>query len=150
GKIRAFGVSNFDVDDIDEAVAIVGPGRIVCNQVLYHLGERGIEHALIPKCVDQDIAVVAYSPFGSGRFPKRGSPGGDVLAAIADAHGVSRYQVALAFLIQQGGVLPIPKAAQVAHTLDNAAAAALELSGDELAKIAAAFPLGRKRRLAII
>ncbi|MDX1562555.1 MAG: aldo/keto reductase, partial [Gammaproteobacteria bacterium] len=63
GKIRAFGVSNFDVDDIDEAVAIVGPGRIVCNQVLYHLGERGIEHAVIPKCVDQDIAVVAYSPF---------------------------------------------------------------------------------------
>jgi len=150
GKIRAFGVSNFDTDDIDEAIAITGPGRIVCNQVLYHLEQRGIEHTLIPQCIEHDIAVVAYSPFGSGRFPRKSSPGGKVLAQIAGRHDATPHRVALAFLIQTAGVLPIPKAAQAAHVLDNAAAAALTLSGSDLAAIDAAFPRGSKRRLGMI
>src|SRR5690606_30530901 len=69
GKIRAFGVSNFGVDDLEEAVRLVGEGEIACNQVLYHLQERAIEQGVIPWCRDHGIAVVAYSPFGSGRFP---------------------------------------------------------------------------------
>ncbi|HYY06634.1 MAG TPA: aldo/keto reductase, partial [Candidatus Limnocylindria bacterium] len=83
GKIRAYGVSNFDVDETERAVAIAGEGRIACNQVLYHLEERAIEHALIPWCARHRIAVVGYSPFGAGRFPTPQSAGGRVLAAIA-------------------------------------------------------------------
>jgi diketogulonate reductase-like aldo/keto reductase len=150
GKIRAFGVSNFDVRDIEDALRITGPGRLVCNQVLYHLGQRGIEHELVPHCADRDIAVVAYSPFGSGHFPGPTSAGGRVLARIAANRHSSPYQVALAFLIAQGGVLPIPKSAQRAHTRDNAAAAELELEAAEIAAIDAAFPRGRPRRLAML
>ncbi len=86
GKIRAFGVSNFDVDDLEEALGILGPGKLACNQVLYHLQERAIEHAVIPWCQQHQVAVVAYSPFGHGEFPEPDSRGGRALAAIAQAH----------------------------------------------------------------
>src|SRR5262245_8641639 len=69
GKIRAWGVSNFDVDDLEEALALVGPGKIACNQVLYHLGDRTIEHEVLPWCERNGVAAVGYSPFGSGEFP---------------------------------------------------------------------------------
>src|SRR5262249_39735747 len=83
GKIRSWGVSNFAVDDLEKALAIAGPGRIACNQVLYHLGERAIEHRVLPWCVRHGVKVVGYSPFGSGRFPAATSPGGRVLADVA-------------------------------------------------------------------
>jgi len=150
GKIRAYGVSNFDVEDLEEAVAVAGEGRIACNQVLYHLHERTIEHAVLPWCRERGIAVVAYSPLGSGRFPEPRSSGGKVLARIAAARDASPHQVALAFLVQQGGVFAIPKAATVEHVLDNAAAAELELDGEEMRAIDAAFPVGRRGRLATI
>lgn len=69
GKIKSFGVSNFDVDDLDEALSLVGPGKLACNQVLYHAEQRAIEHAVIPWCQRNDVAVVAYSPFGHDAFP---------------------------------------------------------------------------------
>src|SRR5437016_4593430 len=87
GKIRAWGVSNFGVEELERAAALAGAERIACNQVLYHLEERTIEHAVIPWCVARGIAVVGYSPFGSGRFPGPRSRGGRVLAEIAAAHG---------------------------------------------------------------
>ena len=71
GKIRSWGVSNFDTDDLDEMLAVAGKGRIACNQVLYHLQERAIEHAVIPWCETHGVAVVAYSPFGHDDFPRR-------------------------------------------------------------------------------
>ena len=101
GKIRSWGVSNFDVDDLDEALAISGEGRIACNQVLYHLEERAIEHAVIPWCEKHGVAVVAYSPFGNGHFVSASSPGGRILKEIADAHGATARQVALAFLTRK-------------------------------------------------
>ena len=85
GKILSWGVSNFDVDDLDEALAIAGEGRIACNQVLYHLQERAIEHAVLPWCEARGVAVVAYSPFGHDSFPGPRTPGGRVLAEIAAA-----------------------------------------------------------------
>ena len=142
GKILAWGVSNFDEEELAEAVRIAGPGRVACNQVLYHLRERAIEHAVIPFCVRHDIAVVAYSPFGSGRFPARDR----ALRAIAEAHGASPYQVALRFLVRDPHVFAIPKASSAEHALENAAAADLALSGEEIARIERAFPRGRKRR----
>ena len=146
GKIRAYGVSNFDEADLAEAVAIAGEGRIACNQVLYHLGERAIEHAVIPFCRDHGIAVVAYSPFGSGDFPAATSEGGRVLAQVAAETGASLRQVALAFLLREAPVLAIPKAASAVHTEDNAKAGSLTLTADQLTRIDAAFPRGRKPR----
>jgi len=139
GKIASWGVSNFDTADLDEAHALAGPGRLACNQVLYHLGERTIEHAVIPWCQAHQVAVVAYSPFGSGAFPQASSPGGQVLAAIARERGVSARQVALAFLIRTG-TLAIPKSSQVAHVAENVAAAALELDDATWTRIDRGFP----------
>jgi diketogulonate reductase-like aldo/keto reductase len=142
GKLRSWGVSNFSVDELEEAVRIAGPGRIACNQVLYHLEERAIEHGVIPWCQRANIAVVGYSPFGNGRFPRPDTPRGRVLARVAQVHGVSPYQVALQFLIRHPHLFAIPKASREAHARDNAAAATLRLSAEELALIDAAFPLG--------
>ena len=144
GKILSWGVSNFDEDDLDEALEAAGPGQIACNQVLYHLRERAIEHAVIPWCERHGVAVTAYSPFGHDGFPAAGSAGGQVLAEIAAAHGASPRQVALAFLTRRASVFAIPKAGTPAHVEDNAGALRLSLSDADLARIDAAFPRGRK------
>ncbi|HYI01435.1 aldo/keto reductase [Hyalangium sp.] len=142
GKVRSWGLSNFGVDGLEEAVRIAGPGRIACNQVLYHLEERSIEHSVLPWCERANIAVVGYSPFGNGDFPRPESPRGRVLTSIAKAHGASPYQVALQFLIRRPSLFAIPKASHEEHARDNAAAASLKLSAEELARIAATFPMG--------
>ena len=142
GKILAWGVSNFAVDELTEVVRIAGPGRVACNQVLYHLRERAIEHEVIPFCAQHDIAVVAYSPFGSGRFPARNR----ALRGIADERGATPYQVALRFLIREPHVFAIPKAARAEHALENARAAEIELTDDDVRRIERAFPRGRKRK----
>jgi diketogulonate reductase-like aldo/keto reductase len=142
GKIRSWGVSNFGVEELEEALSLSGPGRIACNQVLYHLEERTIEHAVIPWCEKHGVAVVGYSPFGNGSFPAPDSPGGQVLASIARAHGATPYQVALQFLVRRPSLFAIPKASREAHVRDNAKAASLKLSAEELARIDAALPLG--------
>jgi diketogulonate reductase-like aldo/keto reductase len=146
GKILSWGVSNFDVDDLNEALSIAGSGRIACNQVLYHLKERTIEHEVIPWCEREGVAVVGYSPFGHRNFPDPGSEGGRVLADIAKAHGATSRQAALAFLTRLEALFTIPKAALVQHTEENAGALDLRLMVDEVAAIDAAFPLGPKRR----
>jgi len=146
GKIRCFGVSNFDESELAEALALAGERRLACNQVLYHLGERRIEHAVVPFCEEHGIAVVAYSPFGSGEFPKARSSGGRLLAELAEAHGATPHQLALAFLARHPSLLAIPKASRVEHARENAAAGSLTLSGDEIRRIDEAFPIGRRRR----
>jgi diketogulonate reductase-like aldo/keto reductase len=142
GKIRSYGVSNFDVADLEEALRTAGAGGIACNQVLYHLGERGIEHRVLPFCEAHGIAVVGYSPFASGGFPSPRSPGGRALAAIAAARGAHARQVALAFLVRRPSLLAIPKASQPEHAELNAAAAELALSPEEIRRIERAFPRG--------
>lgn len=144
GKILSWGVSNFDEHDLDEALTAAGKGRIACNQVLYHLRERAIEHAVIPWCERNGVAVTAYSPFGHDDFPAAGSAQGKVLAEIAAHHGATPRQVALAFLTRRDSVLAIPKAGRVAHVEDNAGALNLGLSEADIARIDAAFPRGRK------
>ena len=146
GRIVSWGVSNFDAGDLQEAEGVAGPGRNACDQVLYHLGERDIEHAVIPWCESHRAAVVAYSPFGHDSFPGPRSAGGRVLAEIAHAHGATPRQVALAFLIRRPQVFAIPKAASLAHVEENAAACDLQLTPDEIARIDQAFPLGRPLR----
>jgi diketogulonate reductase-like aldo/keto reductase len=145
GKIRSWGVSNFDTDDLDEMLEVSGEGNIACNQVLYHLQERAIEHAVIPWCAQHGVAVVAYSPFGHNDFPSPASRGGEVLQKIADAHNAAARQVALSFLTREMTVFAIPKASNVEHATENAAGN-LVLGGDEIAAIDKAFPRGAKPR----
>ena len=146
GKILSFGVSNFDVDDLDEAVDLLGDGRLACNQVLYHLNERAIEHAVIPWCEEHKVAVVAYSPFGHDDFPEPDSPGGQALAKIAARHNATSRQIALAFLTRRPSVFAIPKASNASHVEENAGAAALELSDADVMLLDIAFPRGKKPR----
>jgi len=146
GAIRHYGVSNFDEQELAEAVRLAGPGRIACNQVLYHLGERAVEHAVLPTCERLGITLVAYSPFGSGRFPSPGSKGGRALAEIATRHGATPRQIALAYLVGNERVVTIPKSSREEHVRENAAAQDLELSADDVARIEQAFPLGSKPR----
>jgi diketogulonate reductase-like aldo/keto reductase len=146
GKILSWGVSNFDVPDLEEAAAIAGKNRLVCNQVLYHLQERAIEHAVIPWCEKHGVAVVAYSPFGHGRFPGPRTPGGRVLQQIAEAHKATARQVALRFLVRRPSLFAIPKAATTEHAAENAAAGDLQLTEAELDRIDQAFPRGPRPR----
>jgi diketogulonate reductase-like aldo/keto reductase len=145
GKILSWGVSNFDVEDLKEVHGL--SSSPACNQVLYHLKERAIEHAVIPWCSTHGIAVVAYSPFGSqSGFPAPRSAGGQVLQEIAAVHGATPRQVALRFLLRNPSVLAIPKASTPEHVIDNAQAGQLELSSAEVARIDEAFPRGPRPR----
>ncbi|HEX4158344.1 MAG TPA: aldo/keto reductase [Rhizomicrobium sp.] len=146
GKILSWGVSNFDVGDLEEALAIAGEGRMACNQVFYHLQQRAIEHDVIPWCEQHHVAVTAYSPFGSGRFPAASTKGGQVLAEIAAAQNATPRAVALAFLTRGKSVFAIPKASSPAHAEENASAGDLHLSPADLARIDEAFPRGPRRR----
>lgn len=144
GKLLSWGVSNFDVSDLDDALAVAGEGRIACNQVLYHLGERAIEHAVLPWCEAHGVALVAYSPFGHDDFPGPDSAGGRVLGEIAAETGATQRQVALAALTQSPSILAIPKASRIAHVEENAAAGDLILTENHRQRLDAAFPRGRK------
>jgi diketogulonate reductase-like aldo/keto reductase len=146
GKILAWGVSNFDVSDLEELAAI-GVGLPACNQVLYHLKERAIEHAVLPWCREHGVALVAYTPFGTSPSIYAGETAqARVLQEIAVARNATPHQVALQFLLRTPEVFVIPKASSIAHVNDNAAAGALKLTDAELARIDAAFPRGKPRR----
>lgn len=138
GKIRSYGVSNFDEDLLRDAVRIAGPGRIACNQVLYNLGERHIESKLVPVCRAFGVAVVGYSPFMD--FKESAA-----LRDIAAELGATPRQVALAFLARHA--LQIPKASKVEHVRDNAAALRVQLSAAQVARLEQAHPLKVRRQL---
>lgn len=144
GKIASWGVSNFDADDLADLAKVAPKGAIACNQVLYHLQERAIEHRVIPWCDAHGVAVVAYSPFGHNDFPSSRAPGGRLLQQIAETHQATPRQVALAYLTRMPGIFAIPKAASAAHAADNAAAAGLTLDETDIAAIDGAFPRGRE------
>jgi diketogulonate reductase-like aldo/keto reductase len=142
GKIRSWGVSNFDANDLKALLKVAGSGAIACNQVLYHLHERAIEHAVIPWCEAHGVAVVAYSPFGHNDFPNPRSEAGRVLQNIAETHGATPRQIALGFLTRRTSVFAIPKASSAVHAAENAGAGDLTLSAEEIRMIERAFPLG--------
>jgi diketogulonate reductase-like aldo/keto reductase len=142
GKIRAWGVSNFDHEDLDEVEAIA-PGRVAANQVLYHLLDRTIEHTVVPWCEQRGVAVVAYSPFGSSDgFPRKESFGD-----LPERLGGTPRQLALAYLTRRPSVLAIPKAARVAHVEELAGADRVTLDSASIAAIEARFPLAPWRGL---
>jgi diketogulonate reductase-like aldo/keto reductase len=145
GKIRAWGVSNFDDADLDEVEGIA-PGACACNQVLYHLRERTIEHRVIPWCEQRGVAVVAYSPLGSSD----GFPRSAELDRLAARLGATPRQVALAYLTRRPSVLAIPKTGRVAHVEELAGADRVPLDAAALAELEAAFPLAPWRGLPMI
>jgi diketogulonate reductase-like aldo/keto reductase len=134
-SIRFTGVSNFDVPQVKAAAAALRHERLACNQVLYHLGDRGIERKLIPYCSAQGIAVVGYSPFGHRGFPKSA-----VLERVAARHRATPRQVALNFLTRHPDVFTIPKAANPDHVRENAGAAGFALTLEDVKEIDRAFP----------
>lgn len=140
GMTRYVGVSNFDVEELAEAERALPNERLACNQVLYHLGDRGIERRLIPYCAERGIAVVGYSPFGHrGRFPSPRTPGGRVLEEIARRHGRTPRQVALRFLTR-ADVFTIPKSGNPEHVRENAGGTGWELAPEDLDALDRAFP----------
>ncbi|MFC1609315.1 aldo/keto reductase [Myxococcota bacterium] len=142
GKIRVFGVSNFDGTELDIAEQAAGPGRMVCNQVLYDIRERAIEHQVIPWCDARGVSVVGYRPFGVPPFPSSNDAGGKVLAEIAIGHGATTRQVVLAFLTRRSCLFAIPKASSVEHVEENAWAGDLVLAEEEIARLDTAFERG--------
>lgn len=140
GKIRRWGVSNLDIDDMHELWQIDGGRDCAANQVLYHLASRGIEHSLLPWCQSQRIPVMAYCPLAQAGRLRSGLLAHPQVQAVANAHGVTPAQVLLAWVIQHQGVMAIPKAATIAHVEENAAALQLRLTAEDLASLERAFP----------
>jgi diketogulonate reductase-like aldo/keto reductase len=141
GKIRHWGVSNFDVADLAELEALAGGGNLACNQVLYNVTRRGIEFDLLPHTRTRGVNVMAYTPIEQGRIL-----GNAALREVARRHGVTPAQVALAWSIRAPGVLAIPRSGSPAHTRENAAAAAIELGERDLQEIDRAIPPPKKSR----
>ena len=137
GSIRYYGVSNFDVDDLEEARAREGGDDVATNQVQYNLEQRGVEWALLPWSRKHSIPLMAYSPLGSDSRRLRTHP---VLKAMAARLGASPSRIALAWLLRQPDVVVIPKASSEAHVRDNHAALELELSAEHLEVIDRSFP----------
>lgn len=140
GKIRHWGVSNFDTADMEKLWAVPDGDKCAANQVLYHLGSRGIEYDLLPWLMERGVPVMAYCPVAQAGSLQRKLLADKGLNAIAQAHNVSVFQVMLAFVLRQEQVIAIPKAAQSAHTRENALAAELVLSEEEWTAIDRAFP----------
>jgi len=145
GKIRHWGVSNFDVDDMRELWDVDDGTRCAANQVYYSAGQRGVEFDLLPWQRQHAVPLMAYCPIEQGSLARSAR-----LQAVASKRGISAAQLALAWALRQPDVIAIPKAVQQAHLLDNLAAASIELSAAELSQVDAAFPPPtRKRRLAM-
>jgi diketogulonate reductase-like aldo/keto reductase len=141
GKIRSWGVSNFDTDDMQELVELPGGTAVATNQVLYNLTRRGIEYDLLPWSLEHGIPIMAYSPVEQGRLLRH-----PALAAVAARHEVSPAQVALAWVIRQDGVTAISKAVTPAHVRENRAAADLRLTAEDCVELDRAFPPPTRRR----
>jgi diketogulonate reductase-like aldo/keto reductase len=142
GSIRHYGVSNLDVDDLEEARTLKGSADVAANQVLYNLEQRGVEWALLPWARKHAIPLMAYSPLGSDSRKLRTHP---VLKAMAARLGASPSRIALAWLLRQPDVVVIPKASSEAHVRDNHAALTLDLPAEELEKLDRSFPPPKRR-----
>jgi diketogulonate reductase-like aldo/keto reductase len=148
GKIVDFGVSNFDRGDMEEAARLPDGAAVAANQVLYNLARRGVEWDLLPWCRERGIALMAYSPLESSPDEQRGLLGNAGLKAVAQRHGVSAAQIALAWLLAQDGVVVIPKAVDPRHVRENRAALDIALTAEDLLDLDRAFaPPRRAARL---
>jgi diketogulonate reductase-like aldo/keto reductase len=141
GRIRHWGVSNFDMDDMEELIGVPAGENCATNQVLYNVTRRGPEFDLMPWMEARRMPLMAYSPIEQGRLPR-----GGVLQAIAEKHEASPFQIALAWLLNRPGVIAIPKASSVEHVRENHRASEIRLTPEDLAAIDAEFPVPKRKR----
>ncbi len=135
GKIRDYGVSNFDTDDMEEAASVPGGELVATNQILYNLSRRGVELDLLPWCRQRDLPVMAYSPIEQGRLLNNA-----VLHQIAKEKDVTAAMVAIAWLLHQKNIVVIPKASRIEHVEQNYATLKLSLSAEDITRLETAFP----------
>lgn len=140
GKIRMWGVSNIDLPDMEDIINLPGGCACDANQVLYNLSERGVEYDLIPWAGQYDMPIIAYSPIGEGKLK-----GNSVLEMIAEKHGATPVQIALAWTIRQPGIAAIPKAGTAEHVRENFGALSILLDADDLKTLDAAFPPPKRK-----
>jgi diketogulonate reductase-like aldo/keto reductase len=140
GKILDDGISNFDLEEMEEVIALPGGNEIATNQVLYNLAQRGIEWDLLPRCRQLGIPVMAYSPIEHAAVEQKKLLGDPVVRGIAARHGATPAQIVLAWLLQRDGVIVIPKASNPAHVRENRAALDLGLTRQDLIELDQAFP----------
>lgn len=145
GSIRAYGVSNFDRDDLEEAAALESGANVATNQVLYNLEHRGIEWDVLPWCRERDMPIMAYSPLGSDGQSLRRLLGDRALRTVAERHSATPAQIALAWVLRQPDVVAIPKAGNPEHVRENCQALDIELGDDDLRELDAAFPPPRRK-----
>jgi diketogulonate reductase-like aldo/keto reductase len=141
GKIRHWGISNFDVGEMEELAGVAGGEACATNQILYNLSRRGPEHDLMPWHAARGIPTMAYSPIEQGRLRTTGA-----LAEVAGKHGATPYQVALAWVMRRPDVIAIPKAARAEHVRENRAALDLTLDADDLSALDAAYPPPKRKK----
>jgi diketogulonate reductase-like aldo/keto reductase len=141
GKIRSWGVSNFDTADMTELVGKHGGPAVQTNQVLYNLARRGIEYDLLPWCEQRQLPVMAYSPLEQARLLDDPE-----LRRIADAYAATPAQIALAWAVRHDGVIAVPKAGTVGHVRQNLMALDIALSAGDLAALDRAFPPPTSKR----
>ena len=141
GKIRYWGVSNFDIADLEELQQLPGGDAVATNQVLYNISRRGIEFDLLPECRNRGVTVMAYSPIEQGRLL-----GNKVVANIAKRHDATPAQIALAWAVRQDGVVAIPRASSSAHVRENHGALNITFSSQDLEEIDRAYPPPKRQR----
>ena len=141
GKIRHWGVSNFDVDDMEELLGVPAGENCASNQVLYNVTRRGPEFDLIPWMTARSMPLMAYSPIEQGRLPRGGA-----LQAVAQRHEVGPLQIALAWLLSRPGMIAIPKASSVQHVRENHRALEIQLTLEDMTAIDAEFPAPKRKR----
>lgn len=141
GKIRHWGVSNFDTGEMEDLFSLAGGDACAVNQVLYNLTRRGPEFDLLPWMEAHGVPLMAYSPLEQGRIAREGA-----VAEIAAHHALTRWQVALAWVLRRPGTIAIPKASLEAHVRENQAAQALRLTEAELTRLDAQFAAPRRKR----
>lgn len=151
GKIKSWGVSNFDTDDMEELWSVPNGNHCVVNQVLYHLGSRGVEYDLLPWMVQHNVSLMAYCPLAQGGNLRKEMQRNPILLKIAEKHGITVMQLLLAFVLQNEHMIAIPRSGKKEHVLENTAVQGVTLSKEDLADLNKAYPApGMKMQLDIV
>lgn len=151
GKIKSWGVSNFDTDDMEELWSVPNGNHCVVNQVLYHLGSRGVEYDLLPWMVKHSVSLMAYCPLAQGGNLRKEMQRNPILLKLAEKHGITLMQLLLAFVLQNEHMIAIPRSGKKEHVLENAAVQEVTLSEEDLEALNKAYPVpGTKMPLDIV
>ena len=150
GKIRSWGVSNFDTDDMEELFSVPNGNHCVVNQVLYHLGSRGVEFDLLPWLKEHNVPLMAYCPLAQAGDLQKDLLQSSAVKEVARIHEITPMQVLLAFVLYKENVIAIPRSGKAEHVLQNLEAGKVHLTVEEYARLDAAFPAPREKHILIL